>query len=517
METRDHDRGLRFRSLFCRALLFAVAAPLLSLPDAAAPAVRYEPFPVVSRWGAPTVAAELGRFRVPEKRGSESPRTIELAFVRLASTAKHPGAPIVWLSGGPGDSGIADLDTPALRLFLDLRRLGDVIVLDQRGTGHSVPRLDCPGFFQFPIDVPLDRARSVDGLESAARACAERWRHEGVDLSAYNTRESAEDVEDLRIALGAPKLRLLAGSYGTHLALAAIRAHEDRLERAALVGVVGPDHLRHSPADTEEQLARISRLFRASARPPAAAELLDIVRNVLDRLDRRPEVVELPTRDGGRASIAVGRFELAWYTRSLLSYREGIAHLPALYAAMEAGNFRELAVAAAAWRSARPPGAITFAMRCASGSSRERDARVERERGRALLGDTTDFAEERVCRALGVAPLPDAFRSPVRSALPALFVSGTLDGDSPESNADEVSVGFPNAERVRVEGAAHAFLFDDAATRKAIVEFLDGRRIPSARVTLAAIRFESPNELPAGSFLASSGSGAVPPPFYGGR
>src|SRR5512141_1008492 len=187
MERRDGERGSRFRSLlFTQALLFAVAAPLLSLPEATATAVRYEPFPVISRWGAPTVAAELGRFRVPEKRGSGSPRTIELAFVRIASTAKHPGAPIVWLSGGPGDSGIADIDTPALRLFLELRRLGDVIVLDQRGTGRSVPRLDCPGSMRFPLDVAIVRGAAVALLESAARACAQRWRAEGVDLSAYN-------------------------------------------------------------------------------------------------------------------------------------------------------------------------------------------------------------------------------------------------------------------------------------------------------------------------------------------
>ena len=97
----------------------------------AAPVVRYEPYPIVSRWGPPIFRAEIGRFRVPENRALGSSREIELAFVRLPSVSTRPGFPIVWLSGGPGDSGIADLETPILELFLELRRLGDVIILDQ--------------------------------------------------------------------------------------------------------------------------------------------------------------------------------------------------------------------------------------------------------------------------------------------------------------------------------------------------------------------------------------------------
>ena len=143
-----------------------------------------------------------------------------------------------------------------------------MIVLDQRGTGLSVPRLDCPGSIRLPLDVALDREHAMEALERASRACGERWRSEGVDVSAYNVRESAEDIDDLRRALGAPKLRLLAGSWGTHLALAAIRVHENAFERAALLGVVGPDHLYGSPADVEARLAEISRIARRDPAPP---------------------------------------------------------------------------------------------------------------------------------------------------------------------------------------------------------------------------------------------------------
>jgi pimeloyl-ACP methyl ester carboxylesterase len=499
-------------------LVYSISALGAGEPASASapPAIRYEPFPIASFWGPPIVQAGLGRLKVRENRASDSPRQIELAFVRIPTTANRPGPPIVWLSGGPGASGTADLDTPALQLFLELQRLGDVIVLDQRGTGFSVPRLDCPGSIRFPpFEVAIERASAIESLASAARECAQRWRAKGVDLSAYNVRESAEDIEDLRLALGAAKLRLLAGSWGTHLALAAIRAHGDGLERAALLGVVGPDHLYGSPADVEAQLVEISRLARRDAAVTKLfPNLLEAVRGALERLRREPRTVELATRDGGSLRIAVGAFELAWYTRSLLTSQETISHLPALLAALKAGDLRELAAAAARWRFAPAPPASVFTARCSSGASPERLVRINRESRSTVLGETTSYAEERVCRAFGVPPLPESFRAPVVSELPVLFVSGTLDGDTPEGNAIEVSRGFSNAERLQVEGAPHALLgFEDPAARGAIVRFFEGRHLRSPRVALSPIVFERPDAAPAGSLLALAAGLRVAPPL----
>lgn len=481
------------------------------------PAVRSEAYAIVSPYGIPVVHAELSRFAVPESRVSGSPRQIELAFVRIPSTARRPGAPIVWLAGGPGWAGTSDLESPLLRLFLDLRESGDVVVLDQRGTGLSVPRLDCPGLIRFPMDVPLDRRRSLDALELAAKACSDRWRSAGVDLTAYNTRESAEDLEDLRVVLGAEKLRLLAGSYGTHLALAAIRAHEDRIERAVLAGVVGPDHLRRSPAGLEDQLSEIAMLVRRdSAVSERVPDLIALVREMRDRLETRPVTVQVPAADGTAVSVVVGRFDLAWYTRTLLGSRESIAHIPAFYAAMSDGDFTELGRAAAVWRLGAPPPATMFTNRCASGASAERVSRIARDRARATFPDAADLAEDRICRAWGVKPLPDDFRLPVRSAVPVLFVSGTLDGDAPEENAAEVLAGFSRGRRLIVGGGAHALLgLEGPAARDATLRFLEGAAPRAERVDLPRVAFERPQSNPASAILAGRREIAVPTLFGG--
>src|SRR5262245_27243270 len=88
------------------------AAATQAVSDEGRPVVHYEPFPTASFWGPPVIAAQLGRFQVPDNRSSSCSRSIELAFVRLPSASRRPGPPILWLSGGPGNSGIDDLKTP---------------------------------------------------------------------------------------------------------------------------------------------------------------------------------------------------------------------------------------------------------------------------------------------------------------------------------------------------------------------------------------------------------------------
>src|SRR5262249_51451797 len=222
---------------------------------------------------------------------------------------------------------------------------------------------------------------------------------------------------------------------------------------------------------------------------------------------------EVQTPDAGRVPVVVGKFDLELYIRRLLASRAAIAHLPSLFAAMKSGDFSELAIASVGWRTTFTPPASIFAMRCASSASPGRDARISREAPPSLFRDLTDLAEERVCRAWGVEPLPEEFREPVRSSLPILVVSGTLDGIAPESNAAEVLRGFPAGRHLRVAGAAHLGLgYEDLATRSAIVRFFDGSRPGSLQVALPSLVFERavPTRQPVFTALARGGGGTEP-------
>src|SRR5574340_733872 len=84
---------------------FLVASLVLLLPAFSQQArhgkVTFEPYTLTTYYGQ-SHPAELGRLWVPENRRGKSPRLIQIAFVRLKSSAVKPAAPIIYLSGGPG-------------------------------------------------------------------------------------------------------------------------------------------------------------------------------------------------------------------------------------------------------------------------------------------------------------------------------------------------------------------------------------------------------------------------------
>ena len=101
------------------------------------------------------------------------------------------------------------------------REIADVIAFDQRGTGYSKPNLGCYERMAAPLDVAPSPEMALKELRANAKGCASYWRDiQRVDLTGYNSNESADDLEDLRKALGVPKISLWGISYGTHLALA---------------------------------------------------------------------------------------------------------------------------------------------------------------------------------------------------------------------------------------------------------------------------------------------------------
>lgn len=211
------------------------------------------------------IDAELGRILVPENRRNPKSRLIELAFVRFKSTSKNPGAPIIYLAGGPGGSGISAARGTRFGLFMAMREFGDVIALDQRGVGMSKPNLNCPQALDAPLDKPTSRAELLALYQNRSRACADYWTKQAIDLRGYNTNESADDLETLRVALGAPKISLWGISYGTHLGLAAIRRHGRRIDRAILAGVEGPDHTEKLPSSYRQHLQQLNVLVKADS------------------------------------------------------------------------------------------------------------------------------------------------------------------------------------------------------------------------------------------------------------
>jgi pimeloyl-ACP methyl ester carboxylesterase len=468
-----------------------LACPAIGLSQGKAGDLTVRPY-VFQTLDKQTVDAEFGRLLVPENRRNPRSRPIELAFVRFKSTSPNPGPPIVYLAGGPGGSGIGAARTARFPLFMAMREFGDVIALDQRGEGDSAPNTFCRETYGLPLDEPLTRDATLRIVRDRSRSCAEYWRGRGVDLSGYTTNESADDLEALRVALGAKKISLWGISYGTHLALATIKRHERSIDRAILAGVEGPDDTLKSPAEVQRHLGEIARLVRADpALNREIPDFLGLMRTVLDRLDRQPVTVRVadPKTRQDR-TVVITRYVMQILTASAIG-TDAIALFPRLYHAASNGDFSEIARQWVTLSDSSIGFAMAFMMDCASGASPERRQRIAREAPETLLGNAADIVFPEVCDAWGSPDLGPGFRAPVRAAVPVLFISGTLDGRTPVGGAEAVRAGFPTSVHLIIEGAWHGdplFLSSPRIT-DVMAEFMRGASVSTTRIALPPPRF----------------------------
>jgi pimeloyl-ACP methyl ester carboxylesterase len=438
------------------ALAVVCSAVTINLPLTAQ---QGEQKPTVFRIGGGVeMPAEHGVLTVPANRQRPESGTIALRYVRFRSGSPAAGAPIVFLAGGPGDAATrAFAGMP--RQFLDsLLETADVIAFDQRGTGTSEPRALCAPGGALPLDVPLDPARMLPGMSARLQQCLADLANAGVDVGGLTTEQSADDVEDLRKALGAQRVTLLAGSYGTHLALSVARRHPDSVERMALFGVEGPDHTLKLPANVDAVVAEIAGVH---------SELPAAIQTLRSRLRERPWSKTLPNGQ----QVVVGEWDLQRRIAESLDTTSEIAALVAALPAMLAGDYSDLVRWTIPYRLARPLNVMNLAMDCASFASRRRLDAIAAQQGSSLLGSAMNFPLPGICDVPGLPRLPDTFRETLTSRVPTLLVSGTWDGRTPPVNAAEVALTMSGAQQVTIPNASHS-LFQEPAAMDALRRLL---------------------------------------------
>ena len=498
---RIHARALTALAgaVFGVALLTSVA---LAAPPAAAPADSMPTRPGSLRFESTTYTTadgvahpvELGRVSVPESRDRDSTHLIRLAFYRFRSTAKNPGSPIVFLAGGPGIPGTAMCVVPGYAaLFERLREFGDVIVLDQRGTGLTEPLLSCRSNEPLPANAFESEASGLAAIRARLRTCAGQVRAKGIVLAAYNTNENADDVEDVRRALGAERIRLVATSYGTELALTLIRRHQGRIERAVLAGVRGPDKALKLPSVLDLQLRRVSDLVKADPRFKAfSLDMETVARQLMERLAQRPLSLTTTDRETGqKSSWRIGKFALQGVMQNDLSDGRAAASLPAMLYAMGQGDVSLFIGRVERLYAAMGTGtsAMTVAMDCASGASSERRATVLREAAASPLGNVRNmYQSPELCAEVGAADLGDRYRSRIYSKVPVLFLSGSMDPITPPFQAEEVRWGFPNGTHLVVENGFHETL-PASEVQEVVAAYFRGEDVRGRRIELAPLRF----------------------------
>jgi pimeloyl-ACP methyl ester carboxylesterase len=159
-----------------------------------------------------------GYLNVPETWGGNNGKMIKIAIAVVKNTSGIKNADaVVFIQGGPGASG---METIWSWLDHPLRKKNDIVLLDYRGTGYSLPRL-CPDLGKSFLEI-LAKNQSVEEDElqktNAALSCKQELINKGIDINRYNSQSIAKDLHALRSALNYKKWNVYGVSYGTYIA-----------------------------------------------------------------------------------------------------------------------------------------------------------------------------------------------------------------------------------------------------------------------------------------------------------
>jgi pimeloyl-ACP methyl ester carboxylesterase len=475
---------LSLRLALCGLSLLDVA-----LPPSAEAQLRDERHETLTAHDGTSFVITHGTVRVPERRDiTRSAATIDLAVVRVRRHGSSVRTAHVMLAGGPGDSGVnialgmARQGGAALSDVIS----GDFVGFDQRGTGKSLPNLETPAVYDLPLDRPGSPELWTPIMDRVARRVAAEVTARGIHLPAYNSRESADDVDAVRRALGYERVTLWGRSYGSHLALATVRQHPDTVQRLVLVSPEGPNHTWKLPSQVDAVLQRVS----ARAGLPS---FLPNMRQVIDRLSAAPVVVAVADPGSGQSrDVTIGAFDVQWITANALGDPRALVMLPALFRELAAGDFRRLAQISLLRRTRLGvQSAMKHVMDASSGATQARRDRITRESASAILGDAINYPGPSLSDAWGSPDLGDAYRAAVKSPVPALLIVGDLDPRTPVENATEIADTLPNARVVVLENATHQFdLFGSPTLRALLGRFLSGDAAIDPRIVLPPLQFQ---------------------------
>lgn len=255
--------------------------------------------------------SDCGYVTVPEEHALPKGRTIQLAVVRIRSTSKSPAAdPLFVEQGGPGDSTIGVIvnwAVPSLPELQAVLKSRDLVFVEERGTRYSKPFLTCPEYDAKNIAVAKGEMAYTD--PSWFKTCQERFKAQGINLNAFNTRENAADVYAVAETLGYRAFNYYGVSYGTLLGqyvIAQADKHKAKLRSVIIDGVVRPD-IDFNQASGHTLSFALRNLFHACAQDLRCGQAYPNLEQkflaIVDQLNQKPLPLTLTTPVSKRAVV----------------------------------------------------------------------------------------------------------------------------------------------------------------------------------------------------------------------
>lgn len=384
--------------------------------------------------------AKCGTVEVPENWDKPAGRKLSLAVAVIpAEAAGSHNDPLVPLMGGPGEGAIGDA-ADYLEPWGPMLHERDLLLIDQRGTGKSAA-LPCPLFDAKNPGASLRDLLPVAPVERCAKELSSR-----ADLTQYTYMHFARDLEHVRRTLGYGQLNLHAGSYGTRAAQFYLRAYPQSVRTVYLGSVVPLDVATPlTMAKTAESVR--NQLFDACAADTACKAAFPNLRQEFTAIAQQLE--------SGKAPIARGRAAEWFRAKTYRPYSS--TDLPWMIHRAHAGDWSPIVAsiqAGAKGADAELSFGLFFAITCNDDIAFIRDEDIARETSGTFLGDYRVRQQQAACRYFPKVATPTD-RTPPKSSVPTLFVSGANDAATPLWFTRRVAANFSERAEVDVVGHGH--------------------------------------------------------------
>jgi pimeloyl-ACP methyl ester carboxylesterase len=452
--------------------------------------------PVVFENSGIKVDAFEGSILVLENRADKNSRLISVHYLRFPSTSNKPGSPVVYLAGGPGGSGISTVSYPGFRfpLFMAMREFGDVIALDQRGTGKSRTAPKCESKQSLPLNKVLSEASVTASYRAAALECVAFWTQQGVDVMGYTTIQNAKDIDQLRQHLKAEKVSLWGISYGSHLAFTSMKLMPGKIDKVIIASAEGLNQTVKLPARTDAYFERLQ--LAINQQPKAAAAYPDVkklMRRVHEMLDANPISLQISGKDGDTVEFLFQRVHMQGLASAMIAdpYR-AVPMLLQIYSAIDQGDTQMLPALVQRAGLAKTTisfDVMSFGMDVASGITADKLAQYNEQAENMLVGKLLNFPMPQLNRVIDGLDLGDAFRQYPKNDIPTLLLTGTLDGRTYIESQREATQGLTNLTQVMVKNAGHNLFMVSPAVTKVIQQFMNNEVITSTEIEITLSPF----------------------------
>lgn len=437
------------------------------------------------------ISTRCYRLSVPESRAGRSDKTLELPVVVISiPEARKREDPVVYLAGGPGDGAWLDADRidfwwefVADNAWVNER---DLVLMDQRGTGLTQPRMDCPeqeGAQVRSLSFGLNRKAAREAWVQAAAECRARVEKEGHDPLSYTSRDSATDLHDLMTALKLQQWNVYGLSYGTRLALTYARDYPHDLRSLILDSVYLPES-----AFLEDDAWRTDRAFRVLFNgcreskdcnrwyPNLEPRLLALV----EKLNRTPIEREVELDSGKRVKVVVTGELLLNYLFQNLYNRSGIETVPQIIDLFEHGSqdsitseigyLADLYVDRPDWGDA-----LSLSIDCHEEVPFNDLAKLRRDYRRYPL--LKSFAEDEswgvACEKWPMGPQDPLENQAIYSDVPTLLLTGLYDPITPPQYARLAGSRLANSFYFEFLSAGHDVLSNEPCAGELAKQFFD--------------------------------------------